>query len=628
MTRSRRRLLLVGSWAKEEITVEHLQATSEAEVYAFLDVPNPGILERADGCRVGRTGDVDAVADYAEELGCELVLVTTAAPLAAGLADRLEERDLRAFAPHREAARLEWDKAFARRRVAESSPEALPRFEVFDEAGEATAFAADLGWQVAVKPLGLTEGLGVRVAGDQLSGAEAVRDYIGEVLREGIGGRSQVLVEERLQGVEFALQALVDGERLAAFPAVADFKKLLPGDRGPNTASMGSWAAAGPLLPFMTREHYDEGVAVLRRTLEAMAAAGTPCRGFLYGQFMITAAGLKLIEYNFRPGDPEWINTLAVLETPLLSAIDALAAGEEPELVCRAQASVVEYLVPEGYPEKLHQQLDLRFDRRRLADRGVRVYFSAGRGDSGRLEVGTERGIALLATAATIEQAHAELEEAVAGIDGEFFHRGDIGCAAQVRSKVERTARLALPRQCLRPASEDDFLAVCDLAAGCPPLEAYPAHQVKILLRYHGDVCFVAETDGEIDAFEMGFGSSRRPGTYFLWQIGVAPGRQGTGLGRRLLTHVEREVARRGWRRIEVTVDPENHPSRKLFEAMGYRNISRREGETVEVAGQIAVRDYYSPGRHFLLFEKELTVAPPSESKSPEPRHAVPVGSE
>ena len=156
----------------------------------------------------------------------------------------------------------------------------------------------------------------------------------------------------------------------------------------------------------------------------------------------------------------------------------------------------------------------------------------------------------------------------------------------------------------IRKAREEDFLAVYRFVSSCPPLEKYFEHFYKIMLRYFHNTCFIAEDGDEIVGFLMGFISPVHESTYFLWQVGVSPTTQGKGVGKLLLKAAENTLKEMDIRRIEVTVDPENKPSLRLFKSLGYINISRQEGETVSVLGNLAVKDYYSPGRHFILFEK------------------------
>jgi phosphoribosylamine--glycine ligase len=602
-----KRVLVVGSWAKEEITVEHIKATSEAEVFVYMDTSNPGLRRRADGHRVGPLSDVPAIASWAHECSADLVLVTTASPLAHGLVDLLDEQGVAAFGPPRSVARLESDKAFTRDLVRRCRPEAVPAYRVFEDAPSAIRYAAELDWRVAVKPIGLTDGLGVKVWGDQLHDEADVRGWIEEIGRRGLGGSSRLIVEERLEGEEFTLQALVHGDRLVPTPAVQDFKKLLPWEEGPNTASMGSYSAPGPLLPFMSPAHYDVALDIMRATLvAAREETGVACRGFLYGQFMLTPRGVRLVEYNFRPGDPEWMNTMATLRSPLLGAIVDLMEGGEPSPDFEPQATVCKYIVPEGYPETLGLELRVEFDLEAVRQTGTRFYYSAGENETGGLDVGSERGIAFIARAESVAEAHERVEAAIARVSGAFFHRADIGTRELIVSKIERMKRLEASAVRFRPAREEEFLSVQGFVSGCPPLEAYPQHVYRILLRHFGSCSFVAEREGRVLGFVLGLASHRRPGTYFLWQIGVAPDQQGTGLGRRLLRHVEAELSRLGLHRVDVTIDPMNDPSRRLFEAAGYQNASAGEGATVVVNGQLAAADFYRQGRHFLVYEKIL----------------------
>jgi diaminobutyrate acetyltransferase len=321
---------------------------------------------------------------------------------------------------------------------------------------------------------------------------------------------------------------------------------------------------------------------------------------------MATGDGVKLIEYNFRPGDPEWMNTMAVLKGSLLDAVVELLAGHQTALEFKDQATVCKYIVPESYPQELNQDLDVELDLEAIRDLEVGLYYSCGVNDGGRLNVGSERGIAFIAAADSVERAHERVEKAIASVSGTFFHRPDIGTSELLESKVDHVARLRADALSLRTAREEEFLDLQGFVAGCPPLEAYPQHVYKILLRYFGSCSFVAERGDRMVGFVMGMPSHRHPGTWFLWQIGVAADQQGTGLGKRLLRHVEAEIGRLGFDRIEVTVDPMNAPSRRLFEALGYTNISSREGSTLEVNGHPAVKDYYRPGRHFMVFENKL----------------------
>jgi phosphoribosylamine--glycine ligase len=603
-----KRILVVGSWAKEEITIENLKKNPDLEVFSFLDTRNPGILERADGIRIGSLYEVESILDYAREMNIDLVLVTTAAPLAAGLVDLLEKEKIPVFGPNREAARLESDKAFTRELMKKYYPEAIPGFKVCETTEDAVAYAKELKWQVAIKPIGLTDGLGVKVFGVQLNSEKEVEDYIREINTNRISGNSRVIVEEKMEGEEFTIQCFVYRDTFIPTPAVQDFKKLLNGEKGPNTASMGSYSDSGRLLPFMNRADYLQAVRIIKETLAGFKKETDQwCCGFLYGQFMLCKDGIKLVEYNFRPGDPEWMNTVITLKDNIADIIGALMQGKNPQPRFQRKATVCKYIVPPAYPYRLNETLEVSLDKDKIDGLDTSVYWSCGLDENGKLNVGSERGLAFLAYGDTIVEANKKIEAALDAVQGDFYYRSDIGTPELTRSKVQTVNQLLGAEFRVRTAKETDFLDVYEFVSGCPPLENYAEHVYKILLRYCGNSCFIAEMRNRIVGFVLGLISqTHSQRTYFLWQIGVSPSMQGTGLGKRLLKEVEKQVTKLGCQRIELTIDPENIPSQKLFAEMEYCNISRNEGETLEVMGHMAVKDYYKPGRHFMLYEKIL----------------------
>lgn len=158
----------------------------------------------------------------------------------------------------------------------------------------------------------------------------------------------------------------------------------------------------------------------------------------------------------------------------------------------------------------------------------------------------------------------------------------------------------------IRNATEEDFMSVHEFISDFRQLENYSEHVYKILLRYFSSSSFIAERDSDIIGFVMGFRSQDDKDIFFLWQIGVDSGAQGEGVGTNLLKRIEQQARVMGCEKIELSVDPKNIPSQRLFQKCNYNNISEREGETVEINGNIAVKDYYKPGSHFTLFGKKI----------------------
>lgn len=603
------KVLVVGSWAKEQITIENIKTHSRIKVYSYLDIRNPGIISLADGYRIGSLKDIKNIRDYAQEKEIDLVLITTASPLQAGLVDLLEEARIPTFGPRKCCARLEFDKSFARKLVEQIAPDVVPEYKVFKIPEKAIEYAEKKKWQVAVKPIGLTDGLGVKVFGDQLKTPEEVKKYIHSIFKNQISGYSKVIIEERVQGEEFTIQTLVYGDSFIKTPAIQDFKKLKNGDRGPNTASMGSYSSDGFLLPFMVEKDYQKAIEVIKKTVSALQKeTGCPVSGFLYGQFMLTEKGIKLIEYNFRPGDPEWINIIRLLEENIAEVVFDLMKGKRKTIKLIPRFTLCKYIVPVDYPRLQNQVLKVQIEEEVLKKNHTRYYHSCGLDPSAQLRVGDERGIALITDASSLKDANENIEKSIKGINGYFYYRKDIGDEQMIRRKIQK-CQMWRDGIYIREAKEEEFLKVYELVSESPPLEKYFQHFYRIILRYFSSTCLVAEKQGKFIGWQMGFISQNHPETYFLWQIGVHPEIQGKGLGGLILDVTEKTAEEKGCQRIELTIDPENTASEKLFLKNGYKNISQEIGTTVLVNQRNAVKDYYSPGRHFMIFEKQLDKA-------------------
>ena len=429
------RILVVGSWAKEQITIENIRKRNNVKIFAYMNIKNPAIISLVDGYKIGRLSNKKQIVDYAKKQKVDLALVTTAKPLSLGVVDALEKENILVFGPNKKAAKLENDKAFTRKLMQKYRiNNALPEFKVFNDRNRAINYAENLDWKVAVKPIGLTEGLGVKIFGDQLKNKDDVINYIDMIFKNKIGGDSKVLIEEKLMGEEFTIQCFVYKKHIIATPAVKDFKRLLPGDKGPNTASMGSYSDNNFLLPFMKKEDYINAVNIIMKTLHAFyVETNGYCKGFFYGQFMKTKDGLKLIEYNFRPGDPEWMNIMLIMDDNLIDVIKYLMDEVQKPVKFEDKATVCKYVVPEGYPRVLNQVLDVRFNAKKINNLGVNIYYSSGIDNKGKLRIGCERGIAFVSKEDSISKANEQVEKAISMVQGNFHYRQDIGTEEMIK---------------------------------------------------------------------------------------------------------------------------------------------------------------------------------------------------
>lgn len=427
------RVLLVGGGGREHAIARAVSASEHSvTLVACAGTRNPGIAAEASAYETFDTTDPAAVVSFAEETSATLAVVGPEAPLEAGVVDALAEAGVYAFGPFAADARIETDKAFQREFMAENDITGCPEFAVFTDQQAAVEYLDEVSGDVAVKPRGLTGGKGVRVTGDQVSKGEA-KTYIQE------SDYAEWVIEERLYGEEFTLQAFVANGSVRPTPAVQDHKRAFEGDEGPNTGGMGSYSDASMTLPFMTKSEYDAAVEILNEVVTALPSY----QGVLYGQFMLTADGPKVVEFNARFGDPEAMNTLPVLATDFVDILIAARDGESlPPVSFREQATVCKYAVPEGYPTDPEGGTALALDPADLGD-AVLFYASVDDRDEG-LFTTTSRSFAVVGIADTIAAAEADADAALQALDTSGLRvRHDIGKPALVDQRIEhmRTVR-------------------------------------------------------------------------------------------------------------------------------------------------------------------------------------------
>src|SRR5881409_4207968 len=323
------KVLVVGGGGREHAIVEALRR-SQADIYAAMSNHNPGIRRRSKDVLLGDVTDVERIVSWAKGYGIELAVIGPEAPLEKGITDALEAAAIPTVGPSREAAQLETDKEFTRTLMRDHQIPGFPQFWAFDTLAGFEEFVNDSDFEFVIKPLGLTGGKGVRVWGDHFSSKAEALAYGREIFEKKIGGTARFLIEEKLVGEEFSLQAFCDGRSLVPMPLAQDHKRAYENDEGPNTGGMGSYSDADHLLPFLTRKDHNAALTTMRATVDAMARRGTPFKGILYGGFMATRDGVRLLEYNVRFADPEAMNVLPILEDDFLTLCGRLVDGNLP----------------------------------------------------------------------------------------------------------------------------------------------------------------------------------------------------------------------------------------------------------------------------------------------------------
>ncbi len=328
--------LVIGTGGREHALARALSLDpGVTEVHAAPG--NPGIAAVATLHAVDQL-DGDAVADLAQRLGVDLVLVGPEAPLVAGVADAVSARGIAVFGPSAAAARLEGSKTFAKD-VMSAAGVPTARAHTCSTPEEAAAALDEFGPTYVVKDDGLAAGKGVVVTDDR---AEALAHA---------AACERVVIEEFLDGPEVSLFALTDGATVYPLQPAQDFKRIFDGDGGPNTGGMGAytplpWAPAG-LVDEVLRD-------VLQPTVDEMARRGTPFAGLLYAGLALTSRGTRVIEFNARFGDPETQPLMALLDAPLSPLLMGAATGtlaSIPRPVWKSGAAVAVVMASAGYPE-------------------------------------------------------------------------------------------------------------------------------------------------------------------------------------------------------------------------------------------------------------------------------------
>ncbi|MBY0225659.1 MAG: phosphoribosylamine--glycine ligase [Hyphomicrobium sp.] len=419
-------VLLIGSGGREHALAWKL-AKSPLLTTLYCAPGNPGIAEVAT-CVAIDISDHAGVVAFCREKDVSFVVVGPEGPLVGGLTDALAGEGIAHFGPSRKAAMLEGSKGYTKDLCREHGiPTAA--YGRFADAEAAKAYLATQRFPIVVKADGLAAGKGVVIAGSRSEAEEAIDACFAGAF--GAAG-AEVVVEEFLEGEEASFFALCDGQNVLAMASAQDHKRVGEADTGPNTGGMGAYSPA----PVMTPDMIERTMAdIVRPTVAAMAARGTPFKGVLFAGLMITADGPKLIEYNVRFGDPETQVLMLRLKSDLLAAMLATAGGvlDSFDLQWSDDAALTVVFAAEGYPGTPKKGTEIRGLEAARAIEGVEIFHAGTKAVDGRIVADGGRVLAVTARGRTVADAQARAYQAIDRIDwpGGFFRR-DIGWRALV----------------------------------------------------------------------------------------------------------------------------------------------------------------------------------------------------
>ncbi|HQA80293.1 MAG TPA: phosphoribosylamine--glycine ligase [Methanoregulaceae archaeon] len=426
------KVLVVGGGGREHAIACALSRSDEVVLLSVMPKQNPGIASLSSDVLSEKETNIPAVVDFAVSRGADYAVIGPEAPLEAGIVDRLEKSGIPCIGPTLKAAMLETDKAFCREMMHRHGIAGCPHYRTFYRADDAIRFIRNYDGDLAIKPIGLTGGKGVRIMGEHLD-LEGAVSYV-----RSLGGK--VVLEERLIGEEFTLQAFVDGKHIVPMPLVQDHKRAYEGDLGPNTGGMGAYSMPDHSLPFVTASDRTQAFEIMKEVVKVMGESGNPYRGVLYGQFMNTARGPMVIEFNARFGDPEAMNVLSLLESDFSRIMTRIVSGSLSgnDVKFAEKATVCKYLVPEGYPDAPRTGEPVV-----LGDTpDTLLYYANVEERGGTLYTQSSRTLAFVGVGDTLDAAEHSAESAARSVKGRVRYRSDIGTAALLQKRISHMQEL------------------------------------------------------------------------------------------------------------------------------------------------------------------------------------------
>ncbi len=418
-------ILLLGSGGREHALLCKL-AESPRAGRLYVAPGNGGMSALAETVELDAESPT-AVADWARAHGVGLVVIGPEAPLVAGVADAVRSAGIACFGPNGAAARMEGSKKFAKQVMARAGvPTAA--YRSFTDEASCAEYVRRTGAPIVVKADGLAAGKGVIVAKTTEEALAGVHECFSGAFGE---AGATVVVEETLEGPECSLLALTDGTTVVPLATAQDHKRALDGDKGPNTGGMGVYSPVPERL--VSAEELAAMVDIERRVVAELAAEGITYSGCLYGGFMLTPEGPKVLEFNARFGDPETQVVLPRMRGDLVEAFLACDAGtlSEDMVSWDEDWAVSVVLTSAGYPGSYEKGKVITGIERAEGLEGVTVYHAGTALRDGELVTAGGRVLDVTAVAPTFAEARERAYAACELIDFEGkTYRTDIGARA------------------------------------------------------------------------------------------------------------------------------------------------------------------------------------------------------
>lgn len=437
-------ILLLGNGGREHALANALSRSYQSiALFGFFSAKNPGIQELCADVYIekeknfGAESGFQSLKTFAEKNRIDFAVLGPDDPIGAGCADALLEVGVPSFGPTRLPAQLESSKGFTRSLLEEYGIEGNPEFKRFSasEKESLAEYLTNLSYPFVIKDDGICGGKGVFVHSDHFQTVEEGIEIAERILEKS----SALVIEEKLEGPEFSLICIADGYTLIPCPLVADHKRAYEGDTGPNTGGMGTISFADHLLPFVDESDKNKALSITQKVMEAVREkTGKRFCGVLYGGFMKTKNGIKLIEYNTRFGDPEALNILPLLQTDAVALFESAIHATLDDLTVRFAplCTVCKYLVPDGYPQNSVKHENINIDFSLLPD-STELFYASVYQEEDELKLGGSRAVGIVGIDEDFETASKKANQGLSAVEGPVWARKDIGDWDLVQARID-----------------------------------------------------------------------------------------------------------------------------------------------------------------------------------------------
>ena len=415
------RIMVIGGGGREHAIIKKLK--ENPEVHKIYALPGNGGIARDATCVPIKATDIAAIVDFAVKTGVDYAVVAPDDPLVLGAVDALEAVGVPCFGPRASAAIIEGSKVFAKNLMKKYGiPTAA--YETFDDMDAALSYLESAPLPTVIKADGLALGKGVTIAHTK----EEAREAVISAMRDRKFGASgeKIVIEEFLTGPEVSVLAFTDGDTLIPMVSSMDHKCAYDGDTGPNTGGMGTIAPNPYYTPQIARLCMER---IFMPTIQAMKLEGRPFKGCLYFGLMLTGDGPKVIEYNCRFGDPETQVVLPLLESDLLTVMQAVTNGTLGDIEVRFsdKCAACVIMASKGYPLSYEKGFEISIPE----EAEDHVYVAGAANEDGRLVTSGGRVLGVSAVADTLREAVDNAYKITETISFEnAFYRRDIGARA------------------------------------------------------------------------------------------------------------------------------------------------------------------------------------------------------